>query len=403
LALAPAANYADYRWLVGEAGDRVLAELASLSGELLPAASRLRRDFSAERVHLVLEQVALRRRATAKFTTPERMFFTPIGLEQATDAWIAAYKAGRFSHSAGSLCDLCCGIGGDLLALAGRAPVLGVDRHRISALLAKANCERAGWHTARVVVADAAHVPATMDAWHLDPDRRPSGRRTTRVELHEPGLPTIERLLRICAEGVVKLAPAAQWPEPWSAAAELEWIGRGGECKQLVAWFGSLAEAPGQRRATLVIGEEFPPRIRTLVGDSGQTLPIAENFGRYLAEPDSAVLASGLVGALAAEHGLCTVAAGAAYLTGDETHPDPAIDWFEICESLPFDIKRLKALLRQRRIGRLEIKQRGVGTNPDQLRQQLHLAGDEMATLILVRRGKSVTALLAQRVDGGEG
>jgi hypothetical protein len=400
--LASAAEYADYRWLVTEAAGRLLAELAS-AGDSLRAASRLRREFSAPRVHLLLEQVSLRRRANAKFARPEHMFFTPLGLEQATDEWVAACKAGRFSRCGGTVCDLCCGIGGDLLALARQGPVLGVDRNCVAALLAKANCQGADRRDANVVVGDAAHAPAVMAAWHLDPDRRPSGRRTTRVELHEPGLPTIERLLGTCGQGAVKLAPAAQWPEAWSATAELEWISRGGECKQLVAWFGGLAGAPGRRRATLVLGDEIPPGVRTLAGDPHQRPPVAERIGRYLAEPDSAVLAAGLIGTLAAEHGLGTIAAGAAYLTGDEAHVDPALDWFEICEALPFDVKRLKALLRQRGIGRLEIKQRGVGTDPDKLRQRLDVPGDEAATLILARLGRRVAAFLARRVEAVKG
>ncbi|HWB08971.1 MAG TPA: hypothetical protein VG826_07095 [Pirellulales bacterium] len=395
--MAPAAGYADYRWLVSEAAGRILAELASSPGEELQTASRLRREFSAERVHLLLEQISLRVRAGAKFARPERMFFTPIGLEQATDEWVAAYKAARFSNSGDPVCDLCCGIGGDLLALASRVRVLGVDRDRVTAMLAEANCQRADRRRAGVVVADAAHVPAKMAAWHLDPDRRPAGRRTTRVDLHEPGLPVIERLRRACGTGSVKLAPAAQWPDGWNAEAELEWISRGGECKQLVAWFGSLAEARGRRRATVVFGEAIPPGIRTVVGDPHEP-PLAETPGRYLAEPDSAVLAAGLIGTLAAEHSLGAIAAGAAYLTGDRATADPALDWFEITESLPFDARRLKAALRERRIGRLEIKQRGVGASPDGLRQQLRVAGDEAATLILARRGRRVTAFLTRRV-----
>ncbi|HEV3339994.1 MAG TPA: class I SAM-dependent methyltransferase [Pirellulales bacterium] len=401
--MASAADYADYRWLVTEPAGRWLAELGSAPGETLRAASRLRREFSATRAHLLLEQISLRRRAKAKFARPERMFFTPLGLEQATDEWVAACKAARFSRCGSTVRDLCCGIGGDLLALARQGPVLGVDRHRLAALLARANCQRDDQHGADVVVGDAAHVPAVMAAWHLDPDRRPSGRRTTHVELHEPGLPTIERLLRACGDGAIKLAPAARWPAAWNAVSELEWISRGGECKQLVAWFGSLAGAAGRRRATVVLGDEIPPRVRTLAGDAGQPAPLAGKIGRYLAEPDSAVLAAGLIGTLAAEHGLGAVAAGAAYLTGDRAFVDPALDWFEIAESLPFDIKRLKALLRQRRIGRLEIKQRGVAADPDKLRQQLDVPGDETATLILARLGKRVTAFLSHRVEGAKG
>jgi hypothetical protein len=397
--LASPADYADYRWLVSEAAGQILAELAARPGEALRAASRLRRELSAARVHLLLEQISLRGRARAKFSRPERMFFTPLGLEQATDEWLATYKAGRFSHLGGPLCDLCCGIGGDLLALADRAHVLGIDRNPMTALLARANCERAGRRGAEVVVGDAANAPAIMAAWHLDPDRRPAGRRTTRVDLHEPGMPTIERLLRVCGAGAVKLAPAARWPEGWNAEAECEWISRDGECKQLVAWFGVLAGAPGRRRATVVLGEDIPPQVRTLVGDLLEPPPLATKICRFLAEPDPAVLAAGLTGRLAAEHDLGTIAAGAAYLTGDEAHADPALAWFEIAESLPFDTRRLKASLRLRRIGRLEIKQRGVGADPDKLRQQLRVAGDEAATLILARRGKSVTAFLTRRVE----
>jgi hypothetical protein len=191
-------------------------------------------------------------------------------------------------------------------------------------------------------------------------------------------------------------------PGRWGDEAELEWISRGGESKQLVAWFGLLAAMPSRRRATIVLTEDFPPRTRTLVGDSRLAPPVSQDFGGYLAEPDSAVLAAGLIGTLAAERGLAAIAPGAAYLTGDRAQADPALDWFEIAESFPFDAKRLKAHLRQRRIGQLEIKQRGVGIDPEQLRQQLTVPGDEIATLFLARRGKRVMALLTRRVRPGQ-
>ncbi len=91
-------------------------------------------------------------------------------------------------------------------------------------------------------------------AWHIDPDRRPEGRRTTRVELHEPGPAAIDRLRAARAEGAVKLAPAATLPDAWCQEAELEWISRGCECRQLVCWFGTLGAMPddaGPRSLTL--------------------------------------------------------------------------------------------------------------------------------------------------------
>src|SRR5205823_4592067 len=111
-------------------------------------------------------------------------------------------------------------------------------------------------------------------------DRRPTGRRTTRMELHEPDAGAIESLLALNPHAGIKLAPAAQLPPRWMERAELEWINRGGECRQLVAWFGELAQRSGFRRAT-VLGKSAAER-RTFVGRPNVEAPVAEQFGRYL-------------------------------------------------------------------------------------------------------------------------
>src|SRR5947209_8078448 len=113
---------ADYQWLVSDAG-RKWVECAAASGDPpLRLDHERRKDLSAERARLVLEQVALRRKGAGKFSLAGRMFFTSIGLEQATDEWVADYKAKRFAARSMMLADLCCGIGGDLLALAALGP-----------------------------------------------------------------------------------------------------------------------------------------------------------------------------------------------------------------------------------------------------------------------------------------
>ncbi|HEY2148454.1 MAG TPA: hypothetical protein VGH32_10985, partial [Pirellulales bacterium] len=112
------------------------------AGPTLQLATRLRKDLPAERARLVVQQAELRRRAAEKFARADRMFFTPLGLEQSTDQWIAAYKAGRLAESSrsdGGWADLCCGIGGDLLAMAARGPVAGVERDPATAVFAEAN------------------------------------------------------------------------------------------------------------------------------------------------------------------------------------------------------------------------------------------------------------------------
>src|SRR5690606_8660119 len=96
----------------------------------------------------------------------------------------------------------------------------------------------------------AAELPGRGQPWHVDPDRRATGRRSTSLELHSPGPELIDRWRNASRHGVVKLAPAAEPPDDWQQAAELEWITSNRECRQLVVWFGRLARTPGERRAT---------------------------------------------------------------------------------------------------------------------------------------------------------
>ncbi len=398
------ADLEDVRWLLGEDAGRWLDRLARDRRPLTSQAAALRREVSSTRAHLLLQQVELRSRGAAKFSTAERMFFTPVGLEQATDEAIACCKSARFPQGA-PVADLCCGIGGDLLGLCGRGPATGIDRDPVAALLAQANVRIAGTGTSAtegVVVrrgsADSVRL-GDLAAWHIDPDRRPTGRRTTRVALHEPGPDTIDRLLQANGQAAVKLAPAAHLPENWPPECELEWISRGGECRQLVAWFGRLAERPAARRATVVMSRPGQPvQTAQLVGQAMFHRPgSAEAPRRYVLEPDPAVLAAGLSAALADRHGLAALGPWQGYLTGDEPIAVPLAACFEVLATLPFDLRRLRGLLAARGVGRLEVKTRGVRHVPDEVRKRLRLRGDRAATLILTRVGRRVLAIVCQR------
>jgi hypothetical protein len=323
------------------------------------------------------------------------MFFTAEALEQATDEAAAAYKAARFAG--GTLVDACCGIGGDLVALARRGTAVGVDRDPIRALVAEANLRACG-ATRGSVLAENVEPRHVADAagWHVDPDRRPAGRRTTRVELHEPNFETLENLLAANPHAAVKLAPAAEPPHLWRDRAEWEWISRGGECKQLVAWFGSPARNVGLRRATAVADDGSS---QSLVGLPAIPVPPAREIGRYVYDCDAAVLAADLTGALAAERNLCAVHAGSVYLTGDDLiKTDSLLAGFEVLDALPLDVRRVREVLVARGIGRLEIKKRGVDVDLEKLRRSLSTPGTDAGCLILARRGDRVTAVLTRRV-----
>jgi hypothetical protein len=399
---------ADVEWLTGDEAGAILADLANDTGQLHSVVARLRRRLTATQTHLLVEQVELRRRATAKFTHPERLFFTRLGLEQSTDEWVAAYKAARFAPRAGassptiSIADLCCGIGGDLMALSKAAPnTIAVDRDPITAHFAAIN-SGAKIHT--VDIADFCFDD--ISAWHIDPDRRPTGQRTTSLEHCEPDLATIERLLAQAPNAAIKLAPATKPPADWADRCELEWISRDGECKQLVAWHGALAVTPTQRRATMITSACRPAlgsskgglAPRTICGAANTPVPITTQPDRYIHALDSAVTAARLTGILAAEHNLSALSTGPTYLTGPTAIVDPALACFEVTEILPMRVPVLSQHLRAQNIGHLEIKKRGVEIAPEKLRRDLKLKGSNSATLLITQIAAKPTAILAQRV-----
>ena len=65
---------------------------------------------------------------------------------------------------------------------------------------------------------------------------------------------------------------------------------------------------------------------------------------------------------------------------------------------MPFQVTRLTTLLRERGIGRLEVKKRGVDQSPERLQKELKVSGDSAATLMLTRLNAGVTAILARRL-----
>ena len=377
--------------------------MSTSSGSLVSVARQLQRHHSPARAALLLQQIELREKAAAKFPGAERMLFLPQALEQATDIHVARYKARRFPTGQ-PIADLCCGIGGDSIALAERGPVTAVDRDEATILLAEANLRNmAGTGNAdpghKFLAGDAAQFAVdSFAAWHIDPDRRAGGHRTTQLTCYAPGLETIERLRSERAEGAVKLAPATDVPESWGEQAELEWIGRDRQCRQQVAWFGDLAQSPGFHRATVlrtVAGES--PTVAMVAGQPGISPSVAPQVGRYVVEPDATVLAAGLEGALAEQYGLTTLHPAVPYFTGDDRIDDLVVQCFEVTDVLAFDRKRLRKLFRGRDVGRLEIKTRGIQERPEQIRRDLRLRGSGSGVLLLARLGKRVTAIVAQR------
>ncbi|MGW0189201.1 class I SAM-dependent methyltransferase [Streptomyces sp. NPDC003362] len=359
----------------------------------LAVATRLRREHPAELVSAALGQARLRQRAAAKFGAEDagRMFFTPNGVEQSTRASVAAYRARRMRElGVTSVADLCCGIGGDAIALA-RAGirVLAVDRDPLTAAVARANAEELGLaDLVEVREADVTEVDtAGYDAVFVDPARRGGRGRIFDPEGYSPPLSWAVEAAGKARHAALKVAPGIPH-EAVPDTAEAEWISDGGDVKEAVLWFGT---APGLVRATLL------PGPRTLTG-RGLADPAVRPVGRFLYEPDGAVIRAHLVAEVAEEVGGGLLDATIAYVTADELRPTPYASAYEITDHLPFNVKKLKALLREREVGVLTVKKRGSAVEPEELRRKVlpKPHGPGSATVFLTRVAGAPAMLLGR-------
>lgn len=371
------------------------------AGEIVRVVSRLRREgHDPELVAAVLTQARLRQRAIGKFGEfAARMLFTEAGLEQATRLQVAAQHAGRFT-AAGvrRIADLGCGIGGDAMAFAALDhEVVAVDRDEVTAAVATHNL--APWHSAEVRLGDAAAFDvSSVDGVWLDPARRTAGHADTR-RLNDPDdwSPSLDTVFAAATERPtgVKLGPGID-RDLIPDSAEAQWVSVDRDVVELALWFGALAR-PAVRRSALIIGAEG---IAELTGPAdAPDVPVGP-IGRFLYEPDGAVIRARLIGDLARQIEGSMLSEDIAYFSSDRLVPTPFAQVFRVIDVVPLDVKQLSRRLAADGIGRLEIKKRGVDIDPAIFRKRLRLAsGGRSATLVATRVDGRHAALLCERVD----
>ncbi len=382
--------------LLSPPGDAVLAAACASyrPGGELPLVASLRHTYDAALVTAAVTQAALRHRAVAKFGPDAAvMYFTPDGLEQATRAPVAAHRARRIALMlpSATVIDLGCGIGGDLIALA-RAGLrcAAVERDPLTAAVARANLSALG--LAGTVSAGEAETAAltSYDVVFADPARRADGRRVFDVDAYSPPWSFVTAVLSRTA--CVKVAPGIPHAAV-PAGVEAEWVSHGGEVKEAALWSGSLSGPAVRRRATLL-----PSGTTVTDADAGDSS--VAPVGRYVYEPDGAVIRAGLVTAVCRAVGGWLLDPRIAYVTGDALVATPLASAYEVIEVLPYQEKVLRAWARSRGVGTLEIKKRGVDVEPSALRKRLSPKGSESATLIVTRIGRDAVVYACRRVSG---
>ena len=373
-------------WLLSEEGRALLAELPG--GPLDPdhtmrLGTRLRATYPAELVAAALAQRELRAGAAAKFSGAGRMWFTREGLEQASAEPLARHRAARYAGFP-LVADLCTGIGGDLCALAPGRTALAVDLDPLHLRMARENAHVHGAGEVAAACADVRdlRLPPSL-AVFIDPARRDGGRRLRAGESRPPLAWCLELAARMAAVGI-KAAPGIPHgvvPPGW----EVELLAERRELKEAVLWSPSLATTT--RRATVF------PGGHTLVAQPGPPVPCAQP-GAFLLDPSPAVTRAGLVEELARNLGAWKLDPRIAFLTADQPLRTPFGRLLRIDASLPWNLKQLRQILRQRGIGVVEVRKRGSAVEVADLTTRLRLRGDHRATVVLTRVANRPWALV---------
>lgn len=350
-------------------------------------------------VAAALTQSRLRARGRAKFGDfADGMLFTSTGLEQATRLPVAAHHARRY-RAAGlaRVADLTAGIGGDAMAMAGVGlQVLAVDADEVTAAVATVNLRH--FPEAQVRHGDGLALDLAaegVDGVYADPARRTAaGRRSWEPSDWTPPLDVLLSLRSQVPAVGLKLGPGLPH-RLVPADASAQWVSVDGDVVEVGLWFGPLApEGPGRSALVLRGG-----RAHTVTAAGGtDDRPPVGGVGAYLYEPDGAVIRAGLVGTVAHEvHGRL-LDPTIAYVTADLLAPSPVATTYRVLDDLPFSVKRLRAYLRERHVGRLTVKKRGSAVTPEQLRGQLDLRGAAEATVVLTRVSGSQRVLVVEPV-----
>ena len=382
-------------WSSAASDDHLLAEAAQVDPAAVSSVTRLRRGRNPAVVAAALDLVRARRAAAMKFgDRAAGLLADPEGVEQASSLAVAGVKAERFAAAGGPALDLGCGIGGDLMALAGAgASATAIDADPLRAWMASRN---SGCPAAAARIEDLAAGALRGKLVHLDPSRRAGGKRRHGLAAMLPGPAVVAGVLAAADGGCAKLSPGvvrgeAEALAPAGHPAALGFVsesrGARSTLVQALLWTGRLAGG-ATRSATLV----QPGGVLHRSGAPSTSLPTAPP-GRLLFVPDPALERAELLATL----GLPELAPGLGILTADEAPPPEDAAWltsFEVLTDLPSREKKVAAWLRDHDAGEVAVKTRGRACEPDALARRWSGPGSTRYAVFVLRLGTAARAIV---------
>jgi hypothetical protein len=378
-------------WLQSAEAHALLATIDP--SQHLQSMSQLRRHVASAQAAALFELATVRQLATRKFPDGAQLWFTREALEQASHSRVAQHRAAQFAGRH-HIADLCCGCGGDLLALAPLAPCIAVDSDSTRLALAHANItqrglsDRVSWAEADVTT---YALPDSVDAVFFDPGRRSGGRRMFHHSDYQPPLTSATAWRRAERIIAIKCAPGLDYHDlPLTPPFAIECVSLAGELRETVVWLDS--QSPWQRRAS-VLGDTTLAQLDNTAPAHAVTCSAPQAF---FYEPDVAVIRAGLVQHLAQQIGAQMIDRQIAYLTSADYHATPFARCWQVIDTLPFNERILKQTLRRLNAGAITVKKRGSPVDTDALAKRLSQPSGEALVVVLTQVADHHTAIICR-------
>lgn len=325
----------------------------------------------------VAELARARRAGVGKF--PSTWLTDLDAAQQATPEPVARLRAQRLARALGPgalVHDVTCSVGTEGASISTNGlRYLGSDLDPVRLRMAQHNLPGA-W----LAQADALRPISAPDVVVADPARRAGGKRITHPDQLLPPLPDLQAAWH-STEMAIKCAPGLDY-SGWEGLVSIASVDGG--VKEACLYTPGLAGA--ETREAVIIHHGEVDRITDLEPDD----VTAGAPGKYLIDPDGAVVRAGLVRHYAHREGLWMLDERIAYLTGDRIPAGRS--GFQIVEVVA--LKKLKAALQAHDAGSVEILVRGVDVDPDVLRKKLKLTGSQPMAVVCTRIGRQGVALI---------
>jgi SAM-dependent methyltransferase len=398
----------DYRWLHSEPAKTFWKSIVGVPPDQSSQVLKLAKaQFPSHQANLIALQFELLPLARRKFDNPHQWSWTKQLLEQASDQWTSLETALDFpigSH----VMDVCCGAGADSAALnqVGLS-VTSIDQCPIACELTRQNMS-VQHRIVQVVEASAQQMSIEQDSYiNIDPDRRVEGRRITNLDSMSPSWQCVEDLIDRSQGLSLKLSPGLRID--WKSGQHegpppdtVRYLSKDGSVRQQ-RWLWGLNRWP---KGTVVISafvksptvgwvhESFESSVDTSIYGVA-----TERIGSYVADYDPAIRAAEVGVPFAQRFGWQLLSSSSGYFTSNEPIKHPMTRTFQVLQTIPMDLRKLKALARTLRPKVWELKSRGVEIDLDSLRKSLTTdpSSEKSLCVLFTKIGKSYRAIICER------